>query len=149
MGAGEQSYRLYSCRRCARQVRICRRCDRGNQYCAAECARIRRGESLRRAAARYQGGYHGASRHAARQRLWRARQAQKVTHQGSAQGLGTLIVAASSTATPATHVQHAHVTAFDAAQRPGAWRALGLSRCSFCGQRLPRFVRFGPVRGGP
>ncbi len=53
MRADEQSYRLYSCRRCAQQMRICRRCDRGNQYCAAECARIRRGESLRRAGARY------------------------------------------------------------------------------------------------
>ena len=30
MREGEESYRLCSCRRCARQVRICRRCDRGN-----------------------------------------------------------------------------------------------------------------------
>ena len=54
MRAGEESYRLYSCGRCAQQVRICRGCDRGNQYCAGECARIRRRESLRRAGERYQ-----------------------------------------------------------------------------------------------
>ena len=83
MRASEESYRLYSCRRCAQQVRICRRCDRGHQYCAGECARIRRGESLRRAAQRYQQSYRGACRHAARQRAWRVRHAQKVTHQGS------------------------------------------------------------------
>jgi phosphatidylserine/phosphatidylglycerophosphate/cardiolipin synthase-like enzyme len=51
MKAGEQSYRLYSCRRCAQQVRICRYCDRGNQYSAAECARLRRRESVLRAGA--------------------------------------------------------------------------------------------------
>jgi hypothetical protein len=32
MAASEQSYRLYNCGRCAQQVRICRDCDRGNQY---------------------------------------------------------------------------------------------------------------------
>ena len=49
MRASEKTYRLYSCGRCAEQVRICRDCDRGNRYCAGECAQIRRRESLRRA----------------------------------------------------------------------------------------------------
>ena len=72
MRASEQSYRLYSCGRCAQQVRICCECDRGNLYCAGECALIRRSESLRRAGARYQLSYRGACCHAARQRRWRA-----------------------------------------------------------------------------
>ena len=111
MGAGEeQSYRLYSCRGCARQVRICRRCDRGNQYCAGGCAQERRRESVRRAGARYQLSYGGACRHAARQRQWRSRRSQKVTHQGSAQALDTLIVVATATATAGTHAEHASVT---------------------------------------
>lgn len=50
----EPTYRLYNCRRCAVQVRICRHCDHGNIYCAGECSRICRRESLRRAGARYQ-----------------------------------------------------------------------------------------------
>ncbi len=50
---GEPSYRLYNCARCAAQVRLCRRCDHGNVYCAGECARISRRESVRRAGARY------------------------------------------------------------------------------------------------
>ena len=79
---GEPSYRLYNCERCGVQVRICSRCDHGNIYCAGECARIRRRESLRRAAARYQRSRRGAHRHAARQRRWRIRRRQEVTHQG-------------------------------------------------------------------
>lgn len=148
MGTAEESYRLYSCLGCARQVRICRRCDRGNQYCAAECARKRRRESLRRAGIRYQLSYRGACCHAARQRRWRARRSQKVTHQGSPGALLTVIVAASLAATPGNHVQHA-ITAFDAAPRPGAWRRQLQLRCNFCGRRLPRFVRWGFLRGGP
>jgi hypothetical protein len=150
MGAGqEQSYRLYSCRGCARQVRICRGCDRGNQYCAGTCARERRRESLRRAGTLYQLSYRGACRHAARQRRWRARQVQKVTHQGSAQVLATLIVVATATATAGTHVDPASVTAFEGAERPDAWRVRRLSRCNFCARRLPRFARWGFLRGGP
>ena len=48
-----KKYRLYNCRRCAVQVLICRDCDRGNIYCAGECAQISRLESLRRAAKCY------------------------------------------------------------------------------------------------
>ena len=82
----EPAYRLYNCERCQVQVRICERCDRGNVYCAGECAKIRRRESLRRAQARYQRSRGGARRHAARQRRWRERQRENlkiVTHQGS------------------------------------------------------------------
>jgi hypothetical protein len=148
MRASEQSYRLYSCRRCAQQVRICRRCDRGHQYCAAECARIRRCESLRRAGARYQSGYRGACRHAARQRRWRARQAQKVTHHGSAPPVVASIVAVTPI-TPAPNDAEpfagAPRCARHAAQRAVAQRL----RCCVCGRRLPRFARLGPLRGGP
>jgi hypothetical protein len=150
MRASEESYRLYSCRRCAQQVRICRNCDHGHQYCAGECARIRRRESLRRAGARYQRSYHGACYHAARQRTWRARQMQKVTHQGSPEVVGVVIVAATSTTTPGNHADHATVTlsppvTVDSA----ALRIHAPARCCFCGRRLSRFARLGPLRGGP
>jgi hypothetical protein len=82
-GLGEPTYRLYNCQRCGVQVRICQRCDRGNIYCPGECSRIRRVESLHRAATRYQHSRRGAHRHAARQRALRVRQQQIVTHQGS------------------------------------------------------------------
>ena len=141
MKAGEESYRLYSCRRCAQQVRICLRCDRGNQYCAAECARIRRGESLRRAGVRYQTSYRSASRHAARQRRWRAQRAQKVTHHGSLQPVVAAIVVALSITPTGTDAdtKTAVPQRVRRAQRP---------HCCFCGRPLSRFARTGPLRGG-
>ena len=150
MGPSEGSYRLFNCRRCAQQVRICRRCDHGHQYCTGECARIRRRESLQRAGARYQMSYRGACRHAARQQRWRARQHQKVTHQGSLEAVIAVIVATSST-TPTGHdAAHAAVALsshriawlLDRSVRPRP-------RCGFCGRPLSRFARSGPLRGGP
>ena len=155
MGAGEQTYRLYSCRRCAQQVRICRDCDRGNQYCAGECARMRRRESLRRAARRYQHSYRGACRHAARQRVWRGRHAQKVTHQGSPGTVVAVIVAPTSTTTQGSYADRASARAHrvGVARVPARWpvhrRAPATARCCFCGCVLARFARLGPLRGGP
>jgi hypothetical protein len=167
MKAGKETYRLYSCGRCACQVRICRGCDHGNQYCASECAAVRRRESRRRAGARYQLSYRGALRHAARQRTWRLRQAQKVTHQGSLPSADMVIVAAiaTQTTTEGTHVDMASLqpsppplstlsAALSAtptrAQR--RWhaqrRARSMRRCSFCWRVLPPFARLRTLRGG-
>lgn len=73
--------RLYSCLRCHSQVTICRYCDRGNVYCS-ECAPKARQEAKTRASTRYQASEQGRSNHAARQRLYRERMKQKVTHKG-------------------------------------------------------------------
>lgn len=161
MQAGEQSYRLYSCGRCAQQVRICRDCDRGNRYCAGECARMRRRESLHRAAQRYQQGHRGACRHAARQRVWRERRAQKVTHHGSLGDAGACIVTPTFITGLGSHVNSAfvaaqpHATALAFADRHFQLRrrvdgrVASTPRCGFCGRRLPRFARLGPLCGGP
>ena len=168
MGKAEGSYRLYSCGRCAEQVRICCECDRGNLYCAGECARIRRRESLRRAGERYQLSYRGACLHAARQSAWRERQAQKVTHQGSLPTADTLIVAAISTQTT-TQGTHVDIASIQPPPQPHTMPRVALSAahirahvrwhahrmapsahsCSFCWRVLPAFVRLGPLRGGP
>jgi predicted nucleic acid-binding Zn ribbon protein len=146
MGAQEPSYRLYSCRRCAQQVHICRHCDHGNQYCAGECAAIRRRESLRRAGVRYQLSSRGARYHAARQRAWRARQLQKVTHHGSADAGAAVIVEATATMTADDAAPVA--AALPVVLEPPSY--LGPpARCCFCGRALSRFARVGPLRGGP
>ena len=75
--------RLYHCARCRRQVVICRDCDRGNHYCFNGCASQARTESLRAAGRRYQSTRQGRHKHAERQRRYRQRLADKVTHQGS------------------------------------------------------------------
>lgn len=77
------SARLYQCARCHRQVIICRHCDRGNVYCPDGCADLARADSQRRAAKRYRSTRQGRFANAERQRRFRARQSQNVTHQGS------------------------------------------------------------------
>lgn len=134
----EPAYRLYNCERCQVQVRICERCDHGNVYCAGECAKIRRRESLRRAQVRYQRSRGGARRHAARQRRWRERQREDpkiVTHQGSPLTVIQCIVAVSA-------VIRSHP--IDASRRePEQLRKIRppLERCAFCGATLPDWTR--------
>lgn len=146
MKATEPSYRLYNCVFCASQVCICTACDRGNRYCAGPCARVRRRESVRRAGRRYQRTRHGAHRHAARQRRWRERQEQIVTHQGSAaQGAQRTIGAIATAEVPPA--RHAPIADF-LAPMPMASR-VPPARCSFCRGVLPRMARLGRLRAGP
>ena len=161
MKANEKSYRLYSCGRCAQQVRICRDCDRGNRYCAGECAQTARRESLRRAGDYYQLSYRGACKHAARQSEWRLRHTQKVTHQGSRPTAVALIVRSISTTTEGTHADIAFVklqppaTVHELAERcaharwPVHYAVPTVPRCCFCGCVLSHFARLGPLRAGP
>jgi hypothetical protein len=145
MGTSEDSYRLYNCARCAQQVRICRRCDRGNRYCAAGCGRERRRESLRRACSRYQQSYRGACKHAARQRAWRSRHAQKVTHQGS---LGIDVAAIVQPQSLITSEETRADTGFEAraCAREFVGRPTAEPRCSLCGSVLAAFARLGWLR---
>ncbi len=79
----QSTARLYHCCRCQQQVIICTRCDRGQRYCPGQCAAAARSSSLKRAAKKYQSTRTGRFNNAARQRRYRERQKQKVTHQGS------------------------------------------------------------------
>jgi hypothetical protein len=161
MKASEESYRLYNCGRCAQQVRICRDCDRGNRYCAGECAQTARRDSLRRAGDGYQLSYRGACKHAARQSAWRLRHTQKVTHQGSLTTAVALIVRSISTTTEGTHADSAAIepppraTVLELADGaahaycPDPYTVLAAPRCCFCGCVLSQFARLGPLRAGP
>lgn len=129
----EPTYRLYNCHCCGVQVRICARCDHGNIYCAGECSRLRRRESLHRAGARYQHTRRGAAHHAARQRAWRANQRQIVTHQGSPSG-----ALQCSVSDHAPHTSQTVVCGVEPA--PTESRRLE-HRCAFCGTTLPAWTR--------
>jgi len=149
--AVRQSHRLYQCAACGQTVHICRACDRGNRYCAGACAPLRRTESLRRAAARYQCGRHGATRHAARQRAWRARQTQEVTHQGS-------LAVALAVQLPADAIEVTRVLEDANATHSGtgsgvpnvgaalAINAIASLACNFCRRMLTPWIRMGPLR---
>lgn len=143
----QTSYRLYSCARCRSQVRICRNCDRGNQYCARACAVERRVESVRRAGSRYQSTRAGARRHADRQRRWRARQSQEVTHQGSILAIVECTIPVIVIPAPVARAQLQ--IANPSAVHSGGTAAERQSLCSFCGSVLPRLTRLGHLRGGP
>jgi hypothetical protein len=147
MAAPELSHRLYNCARCARQVQICRRCDRGNVYCAGGCAAVRRREALLRAGERYQLSLRGACRHAVRQRAWRERRAHKVTHQGSP---ATSLTATVRPASIASRGEVSHGDIPHVESRSFLLHTTGAaSRCSFCARALSSFARLGPLRGGP
>ena len=67
-GGAMDDTRLFLCARCRRQVLICSRCDRGQQYCGARCSGPARRESLRAEGRRYQHSRRGRHCHAERQR---------------------------------------------------------------------------------
>lgn len=131
----EPTFRLYSCHRCAVQVRICRRCDHGNLYCAGECSRICRREALRRAGARYQRTLRGSRLHAARQRRYRDRARQKVTHQGCRSGgIACSVSVDPLSAEESTDARHEPLVPHPAQHKAPA-------RCAFCAAVLPAWTR--------
>lgn len=77
-----ETARRYGCLNCHSQVIICRDCDRGNRYCK-QCAPLMRLKARRRAGIRYQNSHQGRLNHAARQKHYRERMRNKVTHKGS------------------------------------------------------------------
>lgn len=112
-------FRMFLCAGCRVQVLICRRCDRGNIYCSAECRNKCRTKYRREAQARYQRTKKGARNHAKRQCRYRARK-KNVTDHGSHLSLQT-------TESPSPTLHEA-------------------PRCRFCGRVGSGFVRRGYVR---
>jgi hypothetical protein len=78
-----RSARLYQCARCHRQVLICSHCDRGNIYCAGDCADLSRQEKLKEAQKRYEKTDKAKKAKAQRQQRYRQCKKRKATHQGS------------------------------------------------------------------
>jgi len=130
-------------------VSICGRCDRGNIFCAKQCAALSRRQSLRRAGARYQRAHRGARHHAARQRAWRERQLEKVTHLGCA-STGTLFTMSITVDMAALELTDAPSAPHRPLEAPGKapcspQRITG--RCDFCHAPLPLFTRLRTWRG--
>ena len=127
------SARLYHCTRCHCQVFICRRCDRGNVYCAGGCAEHARKASLHRAGSRYRCTRQGRLTNASRQQRFRDRQQQKVTHQGSPPSVAPVLLLL--VVKPPESPQHyAHS------------KDLAVIRCRFCGRECEPCLRQGFLR---
>lgn len=154
-GMSEPIGRIYRCRLCTVEVYVCRRCDHGQIYCAGECSRICRRESLRRAGARYQRTRRGARHHAARQLRWRQRRIQQslssseVTHHGCSTRSATCTVSAAQKTEEPTH-GHAHENnSVDSGAGLPAQAAVGTlaARCDFCQARDRQDGGDDPVGG--
>jgi hypothetical protein len=123
----EPAPRRYLCACCRIAVIICSHCDRGQRYCGALCALQVRTRCAKAASIRYQSSTPGRHAHAARQRRYRERQANKVTHQGSP-----------PTGLPALLPADVRPPQSDAPQAPG--------QCHFCHCACGEFVRIGFLR---
>lgn len=115
---------------------LCRNCDRGNIYCSKECSKEQRKRSLQRAGRLYQNSFAGRIAHAQRQKEYRARAEEKVTHQGSndVPECDSLVNDDLETATPTT-------------VRDGSWLRMEI-RCHLCGEVCGSYARFEFWRGG-
>lgn len=78
MPSTPDSVRLLLCARCRKQVIICRQCDHNEIYCEGECREIRRRETVRRAAEKYQATSKGALQHAESQERYRHKKAKRL-----------------------------------------------------------------------
>jgi hypothetical protein len=76
LSALQESARVFACARCGVLVVVCTRCDRGQIYCDGECREIRRNETERRAAKKFQATPNGALKHAKRQKRYRQKKAK-------------------------------------------------------------------------
>jgi hypothetical protein len=123
-----RSARLFLCAACRTQSVICSCCDRGQIYCAGDCAARARHRAQRAAGQRYQTSHRGRRAHADRTRRYRAR-GKKVTHHGSpGPPRDDLLTSGSPT------------IAGDAANPEERPRRTA-SHCHWCGGRCPAFVR--------
>lgn len=77
--------RHFNCVRCHTRVIICSRCDRGQIYCASDCAKQARKQHQQYSRDRYRLSRKGRLNNALRQRRHRSRIQQKVTEHGSGQ----------------------------------------------------------------
>ena len=127
------SARLFLCAGCRMQVVICSCCDRGQIYCAGDCARQARRRSLKCAGQRYRNSPPGRRRHAARQGRYRAR-CKKVTHQGSPPMPADDLLPPGSAE-----------SASDAIAPQDRPRRT-VAHCHWCGRRCPDLLRQGLLR---
>ncbi len=139
----EKTYRLFSCARCRTQMRICQKCDHGNQYCKT-CAPLARRDSVLRAGAKYQKTKRGRDNHAARQQRYLD---NKMTHHGSPQCVEASHPCPSTAVVPqasALTKEDAHVlpkTLHLPAAREANDDRPNIVSCDICGQPCQPFAR--------
>ena len=120
------SGRLFNCLLCNTPVLICRYCDRGHQYCCHTCRNKARQNARKRASQKYAKSRKGKLNNAQRQKRFRERQRNKVTHQGSC-----LVVPRDEVVKPQKPQK----------MRPKMRYSLSSCRCHVCGRKCSDFFR--------
>jgi hypothetical protein len=154
----KQTGRLFLCARCQAQVLVCSQCDRGQRYCAAECADLTRLSRQREAGKRYQQGRAGRHNHAARMHRWRKRRAAAVkivTHHRSQATPADAVLAGNESAPAIPPDSQPQSPCSPTASEPIAHCATANTRravlapvwrCHWCQSACPALVRQGFVR---
>ena len=148
--AVDESYRLFNCARCHRQIAICSTCDRGQHYCSPHCREIQQRRNRREAARRYQKTPHGARNNAARQKRWRLRSARRivttVTHHTSLSHSllreEVPVRTESQEAPDATSYQTPPIAHRTPVPLPVETTGQAVRRCDFCGRPCGSYARW-------
>jgi len=131
--------RFFLCAGCRAQVFVCRRCDRGQIYCAGACAQEARQRSQQEAGRRYQATAPGRMKRAARNRLYRARM-KIVTHQGSPPRPRNDVVPADAVPLAAAATASKPAAVREVVMRPRPPEP-GFLHCHWCGARCSPVLR--------
>ena len=136
-----ESLRYFLCARCRTWTFICTSCDRGQVYCAGDCARVARQASRREANRRHARTAGGRLKSAARSQRYRDRHC--VTDQGSLSDCTRVVLDPSTTnavaETSSNELPPITELKADAATGNGL-------RCSFCGRWSQPWIRHAPLR---
>lgn len=142
--------RLFLCACCRVQVIVCSHCDRGQRYCAGDCAQRTRQRLQGQAAKRYQNSLKGRHRHAQRMHRWREQrraQANKVTHQGCMITPANDVLVVYPTRQPiCTPLPSNNAPFLPIPPAPPAWLTPAPWRCGWCAAALPIPVRWSFLR---
>jgi hypothetical protein len=138
-GEDATTARFFLCAGCRVQVFVCRRCDRGQIYCAGTCAQDARQQSQRAAGRRYQETHRGRMKHAARASRHRARQ-KIVTHQGSPPPSWNDVVPPDAVPFDAAVTASKPAATHDVVMRSQG-SSPGFCRCHWCGERCSPLLR--------
>lgn len=140
-GADTATARFFLCAGCRVQVFVCRRCDRGQIYCAGTCAQDARQQAQQAAGRRYQETHRGRMKHAARASRHRARQ-KIVTHQGSPlQPRDDVVPLDAGALDAAVTTSKPAVTASRGVVLRSQASGTGFCRCHWCGERCSPLLR--------
>lgn len=142
-----ETFRLFNCKRCWGQVRLCTHCDRGNWYCAG-CAPLVRRQRIRECGHRYRRTKKGRLKNRQRQRKHKLRARHvsiPVTHHGSP-------IASLARETPPSRTSTADApaaTPIEEVPTRALPRFAAPLRCSLCQGFLAPHARRGPLRPRP